>query len=68
MVVLTACSGNGGSGTTRQRIRAAAEELRGYGAQVARTLFDVIEHRRPPARPASTPVLVPRGRSGPPAP
>ncbi|WP_329485304.1 LacI family transcriptional regulator [Kitasatospora sp. NBC_01246] len=52
---------------THPPLSAMSHDVHGYGALVARTLFDVIEHRRPPTGPASTPVLVPRGSSGPPA-
>ncbi|BFV56408.1 LacI family DNA-binding transcriptional regulator [Kitasatospora sp. CMC57] len=52
---------------THPPLSAMSHDVHGYGVQVARTLFDVIEHRRPPTSPAPTPVLVPRGSSGPPA-
>ncbi|MFJ9519985.1 LacI family DNA-binding transcriptional regulator [Kitasatospora sp. NPDC101801] len=53
---------------THPPLSAMSHDVHGYGAQVARTLFDVIEHRQPPTSEPSTPVLVPRGSSGPPAP
>ncbi|MFI5531287.1 LacI family DNA-binding transcriptional regulator [Kitasatospora sp. NPDC051853] len=52
---------------THPPLSAMSHDVHGYGTQVARTLFDVVEHRRPPTSPAPTPVLVPRGSSGPPS-
>ncbi|MFF4340586.1 LacI family DNA-binding transcriptional regulator [Kitasatospora sp. NPDC001540] len=51
---------------THPALSAMSHDVHGYGALVARTLFDVIERRGTPAGPAPTPVLVPRGSSAPP--
>ena len=51
---------------THPTLSAMSHDIQGFGAQVARTLFDVIDRTTARSGPAPTPVLVPRGSSAPP--
>ncbi|GAA5023825.1 LacI family DNA-binding transcriptional regulator [Kitasatospora paranensis] len=52
---------------THPTLTAMSHDVHGFGAQVTRSLFDLIDRRPAPSGPAPTPVLVPRGSSAPPA-
>ncbi len=51
---------------THPTLSAMSHDVHGFGAQVARSLFDLVDRRRTPSVAAPTPVLLPRGSSGPP--
>ncbi|WP_318200735.1 LacI family DNA-binding transcriptional regulator [Streptomyces sp. SCL15-4] len=51
---------------THPTLSAMSHDVHGFGAEVARTLFEVITGEGPDSRPARTPVLVPRGSTAPP--
>jgi DNA-binding LacI/PurR family transcriptional regulator len=51
---------------TRPMLSAMSHDVFGFGAEVARCLFDVIEGRDPQSHVSETPVLVPRGSTAPP--
>lgn len=50
---------------THPTLSAMSHDVHGFGAQVARSLFDLIDRRPVLSGPAATPVLVPRGSSAP---
>ncbi|MFD8569038.1 LacI family DNA-binding transcriptional regulator [Streptomyces sp. NPDC059639] len=49
---------------THPTLSAMSHDVHGFGADVARTLFDVIEGRTVVSRPVSTPSLTPRASTG----
>jgi DNA-binding LacI/PurR family transcriptional regulator len=51
---------------THPTLSAMSHDVHGFGAQVARMLFDVIAGQDVPSRPAATPSLVPRASTAPP--
>ncbi|MCX5214668.1 LacI family transcriptional regulator [Kitasatospora sp. NBC_00240] len=51
---------------THPTLSAMSHDVHGFGVQVTRTLFDVVNRTSVPSGPAPTPVLVPRGSSAPP--
>ncbi|MFJ9777321.1 LacI family DNA-binding transcriptional regulator [Kitasatospora sp. NPDC101157] len=51
---------------THPALSAMSHDVHGYGAQVARCLFALLDRRAAAAGPAPTPVLVPRGTTAPP--
>jgi DNA-binding LacI/PurR family transcriptional regulator len=52
---------------THPTLSAMSHDVHGFGAQVARTLFDVIAGEDVPSRPVATPELVPRASTAPPS-
>lgn len=52
---------------TRPTLSAMSHDVAGFGAEVARTLFAVIDKQAVGSHSAATPVLVPRGTTSPPA-
>ncbi|MFE6992035.1 LacI family DNA-binding transcriptional regulator, partial [Streptomyces pharetrae] len=53
---------------THPTLSAMSHDVHGFGAQVARMLFDVIAGQDVPSRPVTTPSLVPRASTAPPPP
>lgn len=53
---------------THPALSAMSHDVHGFGAAVARTLFDVLRGGRPDSQQAPTPSLTPRGSTGPPRP
>ncbi|MCG3039752.1 LacI family transcriptional regulator [Streptomyces sp. S1A] len=51
---------------THPTLTAMSHDVHGFGAQVARVLFDVLEEREVTSRPVATPSLVPRASTAPP--
>ncbi|WP_431683522.1 LacI family DNA-binding transcriptional regulator [Kitasatospora sp. KL5] len=51
---------------THPPLSAMSHDVHGFGAQVARSLYDLIDRRPVTSGPAPTPVLLPRGSSAPP--
>ncbi|MFF8593560.1 LacI family DNA-binding transcriptional regulator [Streptomyces sp. NPDC015220] len=51
---------------THPTLSAMSHDVHGFGAQVARVLFDVIAGQDVPSRPVATPSLVPRASTAPP--
>ncbi|GAA2246753.1 LacI family transcriptional regulator [Streptomyces ruber] len=51
---------------THPRLSAMSHDVHGFGAEVARTLFEVITGRGGGSHPVPTPVLTPRGSTAPP--
>ncbi|WAP54198.1 LacI family DNA-binding transcriptional regulator [Streptomyces sp. S465] len=51
---------------THPTLSAMSHDVFGYGAQVARSLFDVLDRAAPRAHQAPTPALTPRGSTAPP--
>jgi DNA-binding LacI/PurR family transcriptional regulator len=52
---------------THPTLSAMSHDVHGFGAQVARMLFDVIAGEDVPSRPVATPELVPRASTAPPS-
>jgi DNA-binding LacI/PurR family transcriptional regulator len=50
---------------THPTLSAMSHDVHGYGAQVTRSLFDLVDRRPVSSGPAATPVLVPRGSTAP---
>ncbi|MFC9331253.1 LacI family DNA-binding transcriptional regulator [Kitasatospora sp. NPDC057015] len=50
---------------THPTLSAMSHDVHGFGAQVARRLFDLVDRRPTSSGPAATPVLVPRGSTAP---
>ena len=50
---------------THPALSAMSHDVHGFGAQVARSLFDLVDRRPVSSGPAATPVLVPRGSTAP---
>ncbi|MFE2428872.1 LacI family DNA-binding transcriptional regulator [Streptomyces sp. NPDC059373] len=51
---------------THPTLSAMSHDVHGFGAEVARTLFEVIDGNEPASHPVPTPALTPRGSTGPP--
>lgn len=51
---------------THPTLSAMSHDVHGFGAEVARVLFDVLAGQEVPSRPVATPSLMPRGSTAPP--
>ncbi|MEU0146261.1 LacI family DNA-binding transcriptional regulator [Streptomyces sp. NPDC006288] len=52
---------------THPTLSAMSHDVFGFGAEVTRRLFDVVQRRNPSSGPAAPPVLLPRGSTAPPS-
>jgi DNA-binding LacI/PurR family transcriptional regulator len=51
---------------THPTLSAMSHDVHGFGAEVARVLFDLLAGQEIPSRPVATPSLMPRGSTAPP--